>query len=409
MEAATAALFPGIGAQRVGMGKKLYDIFAVYRETLTEASDEAGEDFATLLFDEANKERLGRQEQAQLGTFVTSVAMYRTYAAESGMSFGHYAGHSLGEISALCAAGALDFPSALTLVRRRAEIIREVAGTLGGTMMWVINLDAEYVTRVCRRLSGRGADLSVSAVDAPRQVAISGETALVGRAAGILEARGGMVYPLRMEGPYHSPMMRPAAERMAEVLADVDIAVPRATVLSTVTGEAHPGGAGSRALLADQLVSPVRWLTVQRALAAHHVRVAVEFGPGTVLSFLLEKSTDSIRPWPVQRYDTPSALKDAMTLGADDFPGVVRRCLVVAAATPCRTQPSAADRERMDAAYAALQELDGRAGDGAPTGRAEVADALARTGGLLEAKGWHGAAKDGRLQGALDGRLLPVP
>lgn len=406
MQTGLAALFPGIGAQRVGMGKNLFERFTIYRETFTEASDELGQDVSALVFDASNRQKLARQEEAQLATFVTSVAMYRTYAGELDLRFDFMAGHSLGELSALCCSGALGFTQALHLVRRRADIIRDTARTLNGTMMWVIDVEPDAVDRVCRRVAGGGPQLVVSAVDAPHQVAVSGETDLIARAAELLEARGGRVFPLRMEGPYHSPLMAEAARRMADALRDVDIARPRGTVLSTVSGRQHPGGDGSRALLAEQLTSPVQWLTVQRALADAHVPIALEFGPGNVLTFLLQKTTRHIRPWPVERYDGPHALMAQLTLGPDDYQGVVRRCLALAASTPCRTQPSAAERDRMDQAYASLCDLDRRADSGAPAGRRDVDDALTWIGRILEAKGWQGADRESRMHQVLGGRVL---
>ncbi|WSU48670.1 ACP S-malonyltransferase [Streptomyces sp. NBC_01092] len=406
MQTGLAALFPGIGAQRVGMGKKLFERFTSYRDTLAEASDELGEDVPALIFEAANRARLARQEEAQLTTFVTGVAMYRTYAAELDLRFDFLAGHSLGELTALCCSGALGFAEALRLVRRRADIIRDTADSLDGTMVWVIGIAPDAVEGVCRRVAGGGPNLVVSAVDAPRQVAISGETDLVGRAAELLEARGGRVFPLRMEGPYHSPLMAEAARRMADVLRDVHIARPNGTVLSTVDGRHHPGGDGSRALLADQLISPVHWLTVQRRLVEANVPFALECGPGNVLTFLLGKTTQHMRLWPLERYDCPDALMAELALGTDDYPDVVRRCLALAASTPCRTQPAPAERDRMDRAYASLRELDRAAAAGEPVGRRDVDDALTWIGWILETKGWQGADRESRLRQVFDGRVL---
>ncbi|MEV0256071.1 ACP S-malonyltransferase [Streptomyces sp. NPDC050732] len=408
MATGMVALFPGIGAQRTGMGERLHDNHAVFRDTFTEASDHLGENFSALIFDKANKSRLKRQEEAQLTTFLVSVAMYRTYSAELGHEFDYCVGYSLGEYSALCAAGALRFTDALDLVRRRAEIIRAVADRVDGTMMWALDLDAETVERVCRRAAGAEGGLFVSAVDAPRQVVMSGREELVGRAAEMLEARGGRVYPLRMEGPYHSPLMAGAKSEMAAVLGAVDIVPPRMAVLSTVNGRPHPGGDGSRELLADQLVSPVQWLSVQRRFLAENIGSAIEFGPGNVLSFLLEKVTDRIRPWPVERYGSPAELRAAMTLGPHDHARLVGRCLAVAAGTGCREQPSAAQRDRMDQAYAALLAMADGAAEERPGTPAETRRALDWIGQILECKGWRGADKESRLLRVLDGRLLPA-
>lgn len=162
-----AAIFPGVGAQHAGMGKELFDKFPRYRRTIGEASDVLRMDFSKLYFSAEHRKDLNRQETSQLGTFVTSVAMYRVMTEEVGLEFSVHAGHSLGEYSALCAAGAVSFADGLELVRQRGAVIRNAASKLDGTMMWVLNLPPEVVESACARVARAGRRVSVSAYDAP--------------------------------------------------------------------------------------------------------------------------------------------------------------------------------------------------------------------------------------------------
>lgn len=149
------------------MGKELFDRFPIYRGTVEEASDVLRMDFSKLCFSAEHRKELNRQEASQLGTFVTSVAMYRVMTEELGLEFAVHAGHSLGEYSALCAAGAVSFVDGLELVRRRGAVIRDAASKVDGTMMWVLNLPPQVVESACARVARTGGRVSVSAYDAP--------------------------------------------------------------------------------------------------------------------------------------------------------------------------------------------------------------------------------------------------
>ncbi|MFD9515776.1 ACP S-malonyltransferase [Streptomyces sp. NPDC059979] len=402
-----AAIFPGVGAQHTGMGKELFDRFPIYRRTIGEASDVLRMDFSKLCFSAEHRKDLNRQETSQLGTFVTSVAMYRVMTEEVGLEFSVHAGHSLGEYSALCAAGAVSFADGLELVRQRGAVIRNAASKLDGTMMWVLNLPPEVVESACARVARAGRRVSVSAYDAPLQLAISGPRDDLLAVAQELEARGAVVYPLGMEGPYHSELMRAATDEMAALLKSFDIAEPSVTVLSTVTAEPHPGGDGSRELLAEQLVAPVRWLDVQRRLVAEGVGGALEVGPGNVLRFLLEKTTRNVTGWSVAQYPDATLLREAMSVGPADHADVVRGCLRVAASTPTRRQDPDG-LELIARAQRELVALDSRAREGAALGPADVEAALTRVRRILEAKGLTGVDGQGRINRVLGGRARPA-
>jgi [acyl-carrier-protein] S-malonyltransferase len=398
-----AAVFPGIGAQYTGMGAMLRDRHQVYRETLDEACDLLGEDFADVIFEPAQKERLRQQVMSQLAVLVTGVAMFRMYQAEVGVPVSHFAGHSLGEYTALCCAGALSLADTISLVRERGQLIREVAVGLDGTMMWVIDLDMAQVRSACAACRDEGLQVYPSAYDGPRQAAISGPTADVLEAARELEARGARVLPLRMEGPYHCPLMRPAAEKMAAVLADVSLQRPSQPVLSTVSGRAHEGGQQSAALLAEQLMAPVRWLEVAHALIEDCAGTAVEFGPGSVLSFLLEKTSKRIRPLPFDRLAGEGELAAALWAGEADFPGIVDRCLRVPVSTGTRAGAVSSCRDEVVVRYRELEQIRMRPGLGAE----DIDEALVKVEAILTAKGLGERERWRQRHRVLDGKLWP--
>ncbi|MFJ6662144.1 ACP S-malonyltransferase [Streptomyces sp. NPDC091377] len=336
-----AALFPGVGSQYAGMATRLHKRYTVVRETFTEASDVLEFDVAELCTatGPSARARLNLQTESQLALLTLGVAMYRACERELGPTLTHTAGHSLGEYSALCAAGALPFAAALRLVRYRGHCVADVAARLDGGMMWVTGLDTGTVEHLCRLWTEQGVHrLHPSIMDGPRRAAVSGRTTDLRAAAGEFEARGAQVFPLRVTGPFHSPLMAPAADALADALAGVDVAVPRLPVISGVDARPHPGGPASARLLADQLVSPVRWHAVQRHLAADGVGTSLEMGPGRVLTFLSARTHGHPLPRPVDHYDDFDALAHDLRLRADDAPAVLDACLRIAASTPTLRQ-----------------------------------------------------------------------
>ncbi|TMR97074.1 ACP S-malonyltransferase, partial [Nonomuraea basaltis] len=331
-----AFLFPGVGSQYPGMAAKWSRRYGTFRETLNEASDELGLDLAGLCEDPAAGDRLNRQVESQLALLAMGVALYRVFREEIGLPVTHLAGHSLGEYTALCCAGALPLAEAVRLVRLRGEAVSRAAEALDGGMMWVLDLDADRVERVCRHWTEDGFAVYPAIVDGPRQVAISARGTDLRRAAAEFEARGARVFPLRVSGPFHSPLMRPAAEELLEALAGVTIAETAVPVLSGVDARPHPGGAAGAALLADQLVRPVRWDGVQSRLLTDGVGAAVELGPGRVLSFIAARNGGRLRAWSVDDHADFDAVGAELHLGRDDASRVLDSCLRIAVSTPTR-------------------------------------------------------------------------
>lgn len=276
-------LFPGQGAQFVGMGQDLYDAFESVRRIYEEAGDIVRCDIARLSFQGPETE-LVQTQYAQLSIFVHSYAAL-SLLKERDVVPDAVAGHSLGEYAALTAGGVLAFPDALRLVKLRGNLM---AGSPRGTMAAVIGLADEVVESVCEEAGSAGTVVPAN-YNAPGQVVISGDEAAVGLAGQLVEARSGRVIPLRVSGAFHSPFMEDAAKGMTAALTDARLSPPALPVVHNVTGRTEPSPGQIRLLLASQLTSPVRWVDCMHTLLALGVDTCLEVGPGAVLKGLARK------------------------------------------------------------------------------------------------------------------------
>ena len=282
-----ACVFPGQGAQKVGMGRELSQQFAVCRETFDEADAALGEALSTLCF-EGPEDRLLLTENAQPAILAVSVAVYRLARAR-GVQPAFAAGHSLGEYSAHVAAGTLSFEDALRTVRRRGRYMQEAVPVGEGAMAAVLGLDETAVADVCVEASAAGV-VTPANLNAPGQIVIAGQTAAVARAGELAKARGAKrVIPLAVSAPFHCPLMKPAEERLAPELRALTVNAPQFPVIANVDAEPRTDAAAAIEALIRQVSSPVRWEASVRRLVAEGVRTFVEMGPGTVLAGLIRK------------------------------------------------------------------------------------------------------------------------
>jgi [acyl-carrier-protein] S-malonyltransferase len=287
-----AFVFPGQGSQQVGMMDGYVDDRAV-RATFDEASALLGEDLWQLAAEgPAEAQNLTRNTQPLLLT--ASVAIWRAWQAAGGATPSYMAGHSLGEYSALVAAGALAFRDAVPLVRFRAEAMQDAVAQGVGAMAAVIGGDDDAIAQACAE-AALGEIVEPVNYNGPGQVVIAGHRAAVERAMAAAKARGAkraMLLPV--SAPFHSSLLAPAAERLARRLADVDFASPRVPVVHNVDVTTHDTAAAMRDALARQAASPVRWTDTMRYLVAHGVTSVVECGPGRVLAGLARRTDDSL-------------------------------------------------------------------------------------------------------------------
>lgn len=303
-----AFVFPGQGSQQVGMMDGYADDRAV-RTTFDEASALLGEDLWQLAAEgPAEAQNLTRNTQPLLLT--ASVAIWRAWQAAGGATPSYMAGHSLGEYSALVAAGALAFRDAVPLVRFRAEAMQDAVAQGVGAMAAVIGGDDDAIAQACAEAAQSEIVEPVN-YNAPGQVVIAGHRAAVERAMAAAKARGAkraMLLPV--SAPFHSSLLAPAAKRLAQRLADVDFAAPAVPVVHNVDVTTRDTAGAMRDALARQAASPVRWTETMRYLVTHGVTSVVECGPGRVLAGLARRVDDSLATYSLT---DPAALAEART------------------------------------------------------------------------------------------------
>lgn len=287
--AATAFVFPGQGAQKVGMGKALADRFPICRETFEEADEALGERLSALCF-EGPEDRLMLTENTQPAILAMSVAVWRVARAQ-GLSAGFAAGHSLGEYSAHVAAGTLSYADALRTVRRRGQYMQAAVPVGEGAMAAILGLDADGVARACAEVAAEtGRVVSPANLNAPGQVVIAGHAdavALAGERAKALGAKRAIA--LAVSAPFHCALMKPAQERLAPELRALEARDPAIPVVANVDAEPKRDAASAIDALIRQVSAPVRWEDVVTRLTAQGVTSFIEMGPGSVLAGLIRK------------------------------------------------------------------------------------------------------------------------
>lgn len=288
-----AFVFPGQGSQSVGMLDAWGD-HPVVAQTLAEASDALGQDVAVLIR-EGPKESLALTTNTQPVMLVSAVAAYRVWMAEGGAVPDVVAGHSLGEYSALVAAGVLGLAQAAPLVRFRAQAMQDAVPVGTGAMAAILGMDAAKVIAGCAEATSTFSAGTAEIVEAvnfndPGQTVIAGSKAAVEKACEILKANGAKrALPLPVSAPFHSVLMKPAAEKLREKLAGVTFADPQIPLVNNIDVAVAADADGIREALYRQAFGPVRWVECVQAIKARGVTTIVECGPGKVLAGLVKR------------------------------------------------------------------------------------------------------------------------
>ncbi len=279
----TAFVFPGQGAQYVGMGKDLYDNYPLARELMLQANEELGFAITDIMF-EGSDEDLRQTRVTQPAIFLHSVVACRLMTK---LRPDMVAGHSLGEFSALVIAGALDMGDGLRLVSQRAQAMQEACELCPGTMAAVLGLPDDKVAEVC----GSVEDVVVAAnYNCPGQVVISGSLSGVEQACKALKEAGAKrALKLPVSGAFHSPLMQPAAERLQKAIMDTSFYTPIFPIYQNVSARAEKNKHIIQKQLLEQLTSPVRWTQSVQQMVADGATMFYEFGPGDVLKGLIRK------------------------------------------------------------------------------------------------------------------------
>lgn len=286
----TAFLFPGQGAQTVGMGRQLFDTLPAARKLFDEANQVLGYDLANVCF-QGPAEKLNATNVAQPALFVCSLAALESLRAQSPQvveSCSGAAGLSLGEYTALAFAGALSFADGLRLVQKRGEAMQAAATATPSGMVSILTLDAAKVQEIVNQARAAGT-IEVANLLCPGNIVVSGTKAACDRAEKLAQAAGGTPIRLAVAGAFHTSLMKPADEKLAAALEGVTLQPPRVPVWSNVDAKPHTDPAEIRQLLVQQVLRPVQWEQSVRNLLADGFDRFYEIGPGRVLAGLLKR------------------------------------------------------------------------------------------------------------------------
>ncbi|MCE0739084.1 ACP S-malonyltransferase [Bacillus sp. G16] len=283
-----AFLFPGQGSQFIGMGKELYEQVPAAKRLFDEADETLETKLSSLIF-EGDAEELTLTYNAQPALLTTSIAVLEKFK-ESGITPDFTAGHSLGEYSALVASGALSFKDAVYTVRKRGEFMNEAVPAGEGAMAAVLGMDAEALKQVTDKVTEEGHLVQLANLNCPGQIVISGTAKGVELASEQAKENGAKrAIPLEVSGPFHSELMKPAAEKLKEVLDSCEVKDADVPVISNVSADVMTDKADIKEKLIEQLYSPVRFEESINKLIAEGVTTFIEIGPGKVLSGLVKK------------------------------------------------------------------------------------------------------------------------
>ena len=308
----TALLFAGQGAQFVGMGKDLAEQFPTARAWFDRANAALGFDLAGICF-HGPEDALTNTENAQPGIFLVSWVAFELLKQQvPTLQFAATAGLSLGEFTALTAAGALSFEDGLRVVRQRGRFMQEACAATRGGMAAIIGLDETATRQVCAE-----AGVELANLNCPGQLVISGESALITRACELAKARGAKrALPLTVAGAYHSRLMASAQPKLLGVLAGVAMRPAAVPVMSNVTAQPHAGAAEIQARLVEQVTSSVRWEESIRGLLAQGFTRFIELGPGTALTGFMKRIDKSAEALNVGDTASLAATVQALNAGA---------------------------------------------------------------------------------------------
>lgn len=291
----TAFVFPGQGAQAVGMGKDVYEAFDRSRSIFEQADEALGFSLSSIIF-EGPDDALKQTANTQPALLTVSVALLKALEGR-GLKPDYVAGHSLGEYSALVAAGVLSFEDAVRTVRARGQFMEQAVPSGLGAMAAVLGAERETLAALCAVITAEGSAVELANVNCPGQIVVSGTAAGVQAVVerGKEEAGAKRVIPLEVSGPFHSSLMKPAAANLQETLATINMKDASVPVVANVTARVATAADEIRSLLVEQVYSPVLWEDSVRYLIEQGVDTFVEIGSGTVLAGLIKKIDKNVR------------------------------------------------------------------------------------------------------------------
>jgi len=288
-----AVVFPGQGSQSVGMMADLHDNHQIVQDTFSEASDTLDFDLWTMIKD-GPAESLNQTHNTQPAMLASGVAVWRLMNESGATQPEKLAGHSLGEYSALVASGAMNFADAVKLVAERGRLMQEAVPEGEGAMAAILGLEDDIVRDICTKAAESEVAEAVN-YNSPGQVVIAGNRAAIDRAMGLAKEAGAKrALPLPVSAPSHCALMKPAADKLSDSLANISLSLPTIPVIHNVNVGTANTTDELASLLAQQLYSPVRWVETVQSFAADEISLVVEAGPGKVLTGLCKRIDRSI-------------------------------------------------------------------------------------------------------------------
>lgn len=295
-----AFVFPGQGSQKIGMLSELAAEYPSVQQTFAEASSVLGYDLWELV-QRGSQDDINLTERTQPLLLTASVAIFRVWKEKEGAMPAFMAGHSLGEWSALVCAEVIAFKDAVRLVQQRGKFMQEAVPAGVGAMAAIIGLDDALIVEACKKAAQEEIVAAVN-FNSPGQVVIAGAAAAVERAIALCKEAGAKrALPLPVSAPFHTELMRPAAERLAEQITATQFSIPLVPVIHNVTAESETNPEKIKALMIEQIYSPVRWVDCVNSLSAKGVSITLECGPGKVLSGLNKRINGNLTTVSVEK------------------------------------------------------------------------------------------------------------
>lgn len=355
-----AILFSGQGSQYVGMGKDLFEQHQIVRDMFSNASDTLGLDMENLCFAES-ADVLNSTENTQPAILLCSVAAWQVFQQETGLTPGAMAGHSLGELSALVAAGAMRLEDGLKLARARGLAMARCGNDGKTGMSAATKLTREHLEKVCNGMDGFGESVVVANYNSPRQQVLSGDVEKLKALGEQLKAEGGAVIPLRVSGAFHSPYMAPAAKEFTDVINGIELKKPAIPVISNVSAKPHGDVESIKSALIDQITHPVLWQDTLDYLSSETgIDTFVEAGPKDVLKKLATTTLPNVSAFALDQKDDEKALQDALQSAIKalkERPTVLGKCMAVAVATRNSNFDNDAYQQGVIQPYQQLKEM----------------------------------------------------